>query len=711
MKLRLSVVTVFILVGQLLYSQSKSEIIEYGDNAYKNENFASAAFFYLKIVNKEGVLSGLVHPYEARTWIAAPKDKDQKVKKDSIKASSKVDTNSYKSNEVVLHKLASSYHKNHDYIEAEKWYAIAVNYPIDEVDEDFEDIQSSRLWYGEALMRNKKYDEALIQFEAFKQETPNMDLAKRADKDMIGCYFAQDESSTNKDASVVLADTNMNFGTSSYGVNYFGDETSVIFSAAGPGGTIKDEKTQNSNYLSDFYISQKIMDEGFSESSNFGIPINSPDNEGAGVLSIDRTTLYFTRQSGLNNKEVAIWVSKNFNNRWLEPLKLDGKVNMEGYKSMQPALSLDGDVLYFSSNRPGGQGGMDIWYCKVDEYGGVGEPINMGSYVNTSGDEVTPYYNYFTKTLYFSSDALGGIGGLDIYKTTYNEDEESWSNPKNVGKPFNSSKDDTYFIISKDQQQGYLSSDRKPCDCGDDYEGSVYCYKIYEFGKPEMVYTLSGTAFNAETNEIIPNALITFKDIRGKMDPVFITTDEQGNYERDLEVGWDLFMKAQKAKYFGDAANLTTNGLTESKHFIQDFFLTPIPMGEIEIPGIEYDFDAATLRPKSKEILDQLVEFLELNDNIVVEIRSHTDSRGDDDYNLKLSEKRAASVVKYLVAHGIPKERLESVGMGEKEPLDDCSKYDDCGKTGKDDCDCHQKNRRTAFKTLSEDFENIFKEK
>ena len=706
MRLKGSLFILFVLIGQLLFSQSKKEIIEQGDNAYKNENYASAAYFYKKIIDKKGVSSGLVHPYEARSWVAPLKK--SKAERDSLEQE-KVDTNSYGDDAVVLHKLANSYRLNHDYLNAETWYAVAVKYPIDEIDED---LQSSRLWYGEALMKNEKYDDAVVQFEEFKKETSNMELSKRADKDIIGCYFAQDGSSTNESVTVTPSDSNMNFGTSSYGVNYFGDEMTVIFSAAAPNGTVKDEKSkEDSKFLSDFYIAQNFMGEGYASPTNFNPPINSENNEGAGVLSIDRTTFYFTRRSAVNNKEVAIWVSKNFNNQWLNPLKLDVKVNAEGYKSMHPALSMEGDVLYFSSNRPGGIGGMDIWYCNIDEYGGLSDPINMGSYVNTPGDEVTPFFNYFTKTLYFSSDASGGIGGLDIYKTTHNEDEDSWSNPKNMGKPFNSSKDDAYYIINKDQSQGFLSSDRVICDCGEEYEGSVYCYKIFQFGQPEQVFTLSGTAFNADTDEIIPNALITFKDIRGKMDPVFITTDEQGNYKRDLEVGWELFMKAQKSKYFGDAANLSTAGLTESKHFVQDFFLTPIPLGELEIPGIEYDFDAATLRPKSKEILDKLVEFLQLNDNITIEIRSHTDSRGNDDYNLKLSDKRAASVVKYLIAHGINKARLESKGMGETEPLDDCSKYDDCGETGKDDCDCHQKNRRTAFKTTSEDFNNVFKGK
>ncbi len=704
MKLRLSVIILLVLIGQLGFSQSKAEIIEQGDNAYKNENYASAAYFYKKIIDKKGVASGLVHPYEARSWVAPPKK--SKAERDSISSNDKADTNKYKGDEVVLHKLANSYRNNHDYLEAEKWYAIAVTYPIDDIDEE---LHNTRLWYGEALMKNGKYDSAVVELEKFKQETANMDLSKRADKDIVGCYFAQDPSSQNNEVEVKLSDSTMNFGTSSYGVNFYGDETSVIFSAAGPDGIIDDEKNQNSNFLSDFYLSQKIMDEGYSGATNFGMPINSANNEGAGVLSIDRSTFYFTRKSGVNNKEVAIWVSKNFNTQWLEPLKLDAKVNADGYKSMHPALSMEGDVLYFSSDRPGGQGGMDIWFCNIDEYGGLSDPINMGPYVNTAGDEVTPYFHYFTKTLYFSSDALGGLGGLDIYKITHNEDEDVWSNPKNIGQPFNSSKDDAYYIIDRAQKQGFLSSDRTTCDCGEEYEGSVYCYKIFEFGQPEMVYTLSGTAFNAETDEIIPNALITFKDVRGKMDPVFITTDEQGNYERKLEVGWELFMKAQKAKYFGDAASLSTDGLTESKHFVQDFFLTPIPMGEIEIPGIEYDFDAATLRPKSKEILDELVSFLELNNNLVIEIRSHTDARGNDDYNLKLSDKRAASVVKYLVAHGISKERLNSLGMGETEPIADCSTDPLCGDTRYDECECHQKNRRTAFKTLSEDLKDVFK--
>lgn len=704
MKVKLIFTLVFtFLLGGILLAQNKNEIIELGDNAYENENYGSAAYFYQKVIDNEGLTDGnLVRPYEARTWIAPVK----KSKSDTANTE-KIDTGKYVNDALTLHKLANSYRKNFDYIKAEEWYAIAIKYPVDNIEFD---VQNSKFWYGEALMKNEKYDDASAQFEGFKEETADMEMSARADNNIIGCFYATDQVLDNESINLILSDSNINFGTSSYGLNFFGDEMTYIFSAAGPNGTITDEKKQNSNFLSDFYITQQMMDDGWGEASNLNPPINSENSEGAGVLSFDRSTFYFTRKSGVNNKDVAIYISKHFNNQWMQPLKINNKVNVEGYKSMHPALTMTDDILYFCSDRPGGKGGLDIWYCNIDDFGNLSDAINL-SEVNSAGDEVTPFYNYLTKTLYFSSDAQGGIGGLDIFKSTYNEDEENWSSPKNIGKPFNSSKDDAYFIINQDQSQGYLSSDRGLCDCGDDYEGSNYCYKIYEFGQPVMIYTLSGTAFNAETDEIIPNALITFKDIKGKMDPVFITTDENGNYKRDLEVGWELFMKAQKAKYFGDAASLSTAGLTESKHFVQDFFLSPIPTGEIEIPGIEYDYDAATLRPKSKEILDKLVEFLELNNNLAIEILSHTDSRGNDGYNLRLSDRRAASVVKYLVAHGIDKKRLSSQGMGETEPLDDCSKYEGCGETGKDDCDCHQKNRRTAFRTTSEDFKNVFKGK
>lgn len=663
-----------------------------GDQAFEMENYGSAAYFYSKVLNNsKNKIGNITHPYEVKAWSGTKSNK-----KDTT------DNAHFAKNPYVVNQLAESYRLNHEYDKAEEWYKIAINYPS----EQHPDV---KFWYADALIKNAKYDEAITKLEAIKKDTSLLDgIKKRANNALMGCLFAKSPSSTHTEANFKKADSTFNASNSSFGTSFYGNEITILFSSSGRNNTISDPKNQDANYLSDFYYVAQNIDNEFENPSNIGTPINSDQIEGGGALSIDRTTFYFTRQNPMNPRETKIWVSKFFNNQWMHPLQLNDKVNQEGVKSMHPALSMEGDVLYFSSDRPGGYGGMDIWYCYIDEMGNLSDPINMGPNINTVGNEVTPFYHYFSKTLYYSSDGLKGIGGLDIYRTTHDEDNDIWSMPVNIGRPYNSEKDDAFFIMNKEQKLGFLSSDREKCNCGEENEGTDYCYQIYTFTKPEMKYSISGVVYNAETDEVIPNALVTFKDVRGNMDPFFITTDENGAYSRDLEINWELFIKAQKKNFFGDAASISTLGLTESKHFIQDFFLTPIPGGEIEIPGIEYDFDKATLRPKSKEILDSLVSFLELNENITIEIRSHTDARGNDAYNQRLSEARAQSVVKYLVSKGIDKNRLVAVGMGETEPIYTMEQINKMPTKAEQE-EAHQRNRRTAFKTLSQDFNDVFK--
>lgn len=380
--------------------------------------------------------------------------------------------------------------------------------------------------------------------------------------------FAQSKKETIK---LTLLDSNINFETSCFALNYFGDEMSIIFSAAGLNGLTPEGKKKKSDY-SDIYLGQRMIDGDWGETTNtLLLPVNSEDNESGGVLSVDKTTFYFTRESKSNANDVAIYLCKYYNNQWFSPLKIDNKINVEGYKSMHPSLSTKGNLLYFSSNRPGGKGGMDIWYCKIDS-NGLSEPINLES-INTVGDEVTPFFNASTNTLYFSSDSLAGLGGLDIYKATYNEDEKYWENSKNLGEPFNSAQNDAYYIIHKNQKTGFLSSDRVSCE-GNNTK-SNYCYKIYEFGQPRMNFSIMGTVFNAETDDVVPNATITIKDIRGKRKPLLITTDAEGNYQKNIGVGWELFLQANKDGYFKDAVSVSTVGLTDSQNFMKDFYLSP----------------------------------------------------------------------------------------------------------------------------------------
>ena len=274
-------------------------------------------------------------------------------------------------------------------------------------------------------------------------------------------------------------------------------------------------------------------------------------------------------------------------------------------------------------------------------------------------------------------------------------------------------RDDSYYVIDEKLQNGFVTSDREACtECDSVYNLSIHCNKIFQVKKPEMKFFISGYVYDVATNEVIPGAKVEFKDVTYQWEHFEMTADENGYYEHELAPNLELFMRASQKDYFADKALIFTLGATESKNYKQDFYLEKIPKGEITIEGIEYDFDSAKLRPVSEEILDNLIEFLELNSNLKIEIRSHTDERGNDAYNLDLSDRRAKSVVDYLVDNGIPRERLVPKGYGETKPAEVPDKDGNVvtltpdfiyGLADKDLQDeYHQRNRRTAFFVLEQ---------
>ena len=458
---------------------------------------------------------------------------------------------------------------------------------------------------------------------------------------------------------------------------------------------------QNPIYFSDIFSASKKDSINFSEAKNFGIPVNSTDHEAAGVFSREGDKFFFTRwtSGSSEKKESAIYLSKYLNKQWLQPMKLNSNVNVEGYKSMSPSLNEQGTILFFSSDQPGGKGKMDIWYSPIDEFGKAGTGVNLSAPVNTEGDEITPFYDYATRMLYFSSDEQQGLGGQDIFKSALNDEQGdiTWSKPLNLKSPINSSRDDAYFIAYPDQSIGYFSSDRKPCEeCGG---GS--CYKIYSVNPVPFIITLKGTVYEKKTKKLVVNSLITLNDASEKLESIYIITDDSGKYSTMIPEEMLYNTKAQKNKYFSDKADISTMGIKKTIILNQDFYLEKIPSGDIVIPGIEYDFDKATLRHYSKLILDTLSDMLKLNDNLVVELSSHTDSRGNDDYNFRLSNERAKSCVQYLIFKGIAKERLVPKGYGETKLIVTDEEINASQKEEEKESG-HQKNRRTAFRILEE---------
>lgn len=687
----------FLLAQFVSFGQSKKVWVYNADNFYAQEDYYNALLYYQKSLDDSLALITMVKPYEIE--ITNQKIDKSKFEKDSAKVVPLTD--------YIRHQIGMCYLKTYDYVHATEHFAKTNReyYPEDQ------------FYYANALMNLKRYDQAITEFENYiRSENYSDSLLRSAQLSITGCYYAQNENNFNQEVEIRLLDSTIfNKGTSSFATSFFQNENGMMFTSARKGGIIFDPE-QKSELLCDVYYTLKQENGEWGPATNFGRPMNSAQHDAASSMN-NNNIIFYTRWSDENRIDQHIHLARMVNFKFYESYKLPESVNISGYKSIQPFVSMDGQTLYFSSNRPGGYGGMDIWKIEIDPLGNpVGEAENLGSTVNSELDEVTPFFHEASSTLFFSSNGHKSIGGLDVFRSYFDKDNRSFNSPENLGLPINSSKDDAYLIWDSKLKKGYLSSDREPCTDG-------HCYDIYEIINAPIRIVLSGVSYNMETNDILANTKLTFKDIDGNLAPFILETDANGFYKKELEQGQEIFIKAQKTGFFADAASVNTKIITTSMNLIQDFYLNPISGEEIEIEGIEYDFDSDKLRAVSMEKLDKIYDFLVLNNNLVVEINSHTDARGSDIYNLDLSQRRAKSCVEYLISKGIASERLIPKGYGETQPnfLAGQDKKPILNETGQRILlteeyinkhpskekreELHQRNRRTSFKVVGERFD------
>jgi outer membrane protein OmpA-like peptidoglycan-associated protein/tetratricopeptide (TPR) repeat protein len=462
------------------------------------------------------------------------------------------------------------------------------------------------------------------------------------------------------------------------------DEQTFVFTLLVPKGQNNEDKQDgrpNSIQMQeDFYIST-YGEEGWTLAQNAGMPLNSPDNEGAQTLSADGKEMYFTacnRKSGLGLCDIyySYWNGK----AWVSPKNLGAPVNSR-YKETQPSLSPDGRTLYFASNRPGGKGGLDLWQSSLQEDGTWSKPVNMGDSINTSGEEQSPFIHSDNESLYFSSTGWPGMGRFDLFLSR-KKDNGEWSRPKNLGYPINTNFNEEGLIVNSKGNTAYYSSTREGGFGGRD----IYQFEIPLEIRPKPVSYMKGIVYDIETKKPLEAKfeLIDLKTARIVMQSY---SNQDGTFLISIPAGLDYALNANTPGYLFFSENFTMAHADFAKPYLMDVPLSPIKQGEKSIlRNIFFDTDKYTLKPESKVELERLVKLLKDNGTVKVQISGHTDNSGTPDHNRVLSENRAKAVVSYLVENGIDIKRLVAKGYGEIHPI--ASNDTEEGKA---------QNRRTEF--------------
>ncbi len=600
-----------------------------------------------------------------------------------------------KKNDVASIQLAECYYYMNHFREAEKQYATVMNL------QQF--TSANKLQYAHVLKHNGKYDVAAVWFRRYLSDNPG-DLAVK--NELLSCDSIT--SYTSKDYLYQVTPVAYNNNVSNFSPVFYND--GIVFSSERSAAQSQSEinKWTGHTYLDLYYI--KLKDTTPQPLS----ALNSKYNDGPACFSADGKTVFFTRnmlneknglvknESSVNNFE--IYTSTLINGEWSTPqlVSFDSKEYSVGH----PALSSNGTRLYFVSDMPGGFGGTDIYFSQFNAATGKwGAPVNAGENVNTSENEMFPTVFKAvdnTEYLYFSSEGRPGMGGLDIYRSVVlNENgiasadsittmmhstanTKLFSAPQHLNSPLNSSADDFGIIFEADGNNGYLTSNRE----------SDNVDRVFYFKKYIPHFYVEITVKEKGSDKIIPQADILITNVSHK-EIYTRTADAHGKVFMEIQQNSMLDVSAKESNYFSTSGNIGNLGkvMTDTMKLVLE--LDPVVLNKaIRLNNIYYDYNKATIRADAAAELDGLISLLQQNPDIVIELSSHTDSRGGDSYNKKLSQKRAESAVNYIKSKGICENRIYAKGYGESQLLNKCDNKKKCGEEE------HEVNRRTEFKVV-----------
>ncbi len=597
-------------------------------------------------------------------------------------------------NEEVFKKLGNSYYFNAKFNLAEKWYTKLFLLNKEQGEEtilrylhtlkaigDFEKLEELRDWQIQGI-----------------DITQKINLLNNNDSDYYFNYEA--------DRIIIkIEDAGINTKDADYGATLI-DGDIIFTSTRETLGSVKDIFEWTNRPFSKLYRANLATNEEFEKPKEFLKEIETKFNESTAVFSQDGKTMYFTRNSLLNNKEkknndivmrLKLYRASNKEGVWTNVTELP--FNSDDYNCAHPALSKDGKTLYFVSNMPGTYGASDLFKVTINEDNTYGKPQNLGNSINTMGRETFPYISK-NNELFFSSDGHFGIGGLDVFVTKINSDK-TFNKIQNVRDPINSSKDDFGFFINEGNNMGFFSSNRDGGVGSDD----IYKFTIEPiFDKIDIVLdsvitksiTVNGVVSDAVNNENLENVKVILLDIETNKILDQTLTNEKGVYTFSVDenkyfrINFTLKTHTQLQEKF-DSFNLSESSNSIQKNVLMKPILNTKVLANLD--RIYFNSNDSYIRSDAALELDKVVTLmLKTYPEMIIKIEAHTDPVGSHIYNDWLSQRRAASAYKYLISKGVPKERIASyIGFGKRKPINKCTSLKDCEPSEL------ELNRRTEF--------------
>ncbi|WP_439880708.1 OmpA family protein [Pontibacter sp. MBLB2868] len=602
----------------------------------------------------------------------------------------------------VVQRIADSYRLLNNSQEAEQWYAKVVTYsnaaPI------------NTYYYAQAAKQNGHYEKAKKLFLEYRQKAPEqaaVAMQMAASTDTAVAWIQNPRSYKVQ----IVNDLNSKAGDYSP----VKEKDGLFFASTRLGAANSEQNATASTYVQ-LYYAKANNDSTWQTPVPLSPIINTAYHNGPAAFSQTDQTLYFTRTQ-VNKRNVGkliadptswlrgksngnsthtnhhgIFIADRKDGKWenVRPFKYN---NSKAYSVGHPAVTPDGKVLYFVSDMPGSLGDTDIFYSERQADGSWGAPVNAGNVINTSGRESFPTIGE-DGNLYFSSNGHLGMGGLDIFKAVGSHN--AWSKVENMRAPINSSNDDFSLLIDAAGKAGMFSSARAA------QGGSDNIYSFKEVKKQPLVLKGQVIAKAGKADSVrkqvtpIDSVLLQLTE-SGSTKPVELYTDEDGNFSFEVKPGKTYTLRGSKEDYLSQNLTIVADSSLMSDSYQLEFVLERKRVNvPVVLNNVYYDLDKAVIRPEAAAELNKLIKIMKDNPDVMIEIGSHTDSRGHRKYNRLLSERRANSVVDYLISKGIDKSRLTATGYGESQLINECNdaKRRSCSE------EMHQQNRRTEFKII-----------